>query len=1462
MTTNYEFHAGEFLARLRGDGATLWEEGGSLRYKAPKGVVTPSDLQTLKENKASVLTWLRSEAQSSAVIPHPLAKYEPFPLTDVQAAYLLGRNEAFEYGGVACHIYLELYYPSLDPARVEAAWNRLVDRHDMLRAVIRRDGSQQVLEKVPRFEVAFADARGWDESRAEAELGNIREEMGRRIYDTERWPLFGVALTAMPDHALLHFSIEFLIADWASIWLLLAEFETLYFRPEQELPPLTLRYRDYMLAERRLRDSAAYAADKEYWLRRLDELPSAPDLPLAPAHSRFGKARFTRRSLQLDASRWSNFKRQAQRRGLTPTAAVMTAYAAVIERWSRSRAFSLNLTVLNRLPLHPEVRAIVGDFTSVSLLAVDWNAALPFGERARAVNGQLFADLDHRLYSGVEVLREMSHRRGREAALMPIVFTSAIGLVEPTEENRLIGREGHQGISQTPQVFVDCQAMDGPFGLQVNWDIRDGVFPSGMMDDMFGAFERLLHSLADSDRAWDQEEAVPLPAWQTQERLRVNATAAPLSDGLLHGGVLKRAAEAPNRTAVIDNEGQVTYEELLLRTSAITGKLKEAGCREGDRVAIVMEKSSCQVAAVLATLFAGAVYVPIDRTQPQARRLTLLEQAKVRYVLTSEGQKGEGWPSSVSVIAADRLQSPAVHALVAEGDPDRPAYIIHTSGSTGLPKGVVMTHRAAVNTIEDINRRFRIGASDAILGLSQLGFDLSVYDIFGTLSAGGTLVLPSADRQTDPSHWAELMNRHGVTVWNSAPALMTMLEAYLNADSACRLPRLRLALLSGDWIPPSLPDRLAIRLPGAQIVSLGGATEAAIWSICHLCNGLPEDWASIPYGLPLANQSFRVLDGAMRDCPVWVTGELYIAGAGLALGYDGNADATARSFVSHPADGQRLYRTGDLGRYRPGGEIEFLGREDHQIKLRGHRIELGEIEATLQRHPAVETAVALIVGEGEARALFAVVEADGKGMREEELAMELTAFLADRLPAYMIPAELRVADSLPLTSNGKVDRKALAGWRRKLSVSSSAASSPSASDPLLAGLLQIWADALGRPTLEASRNIYEVGADSLVMAQAAGKLREWLAAAPYEVDIPFDALLRQMLNYPTVDALATFVRARITEAQTAGDRDAPAPGDRTREDEGSNAVLTFYGGDGEGPLRVVFHAGLGTMNCFHLLLGHLKEQQAGPVVGITIKDTELYCSLEPAETIGQLADDYAKRLAATGHGEMQLIGYCLGGLIAVETARRLLENGVRVTDLVLVDSHPVPYDIADDLVIESLFVPNLNISLEQAGFTGVTPDEFVDGLRHIFEANGRSVPAGSSLDIGGDNALNRVGQLFRRLEGMSRRERFAGYVNAMSVSGGNRMPVEMAEGLFKVYRQSLQSARFTPLPYPGDIRFLLANEPFTLLPGTNEMTLGFWQEVCLGEFTVREIAGNHYTCIEAEPNAGNLAAVIGEALRR
>ncbi|MBW3667582.1 MAG: amino acid adenylation domain-containing protein [Actinobacteria bacterium] len=999
----------ELLADLERAGIRVWEEDGRVRFRAPTGAMTDDRRSAVAAHRDALLARLREQAAGPTVVADEAARFEPFPVTDVQAAYLLGRGSAFAYGGVGCHGYGELAFADLDPARLEKAWLVLLQRHDMLRAIVEADGSQRVPPDPPPFSPAVVDARGMGGEEGRRVVEETRALMDHRVYQAGEWPLFDLRVSRTDDGDLVHLSIDFLIADFVSIHVLLDELHAVYADPDVELPPLSITFRDYLVAERKVRTGPARERDWAYWSARLDDLPPAPELPIVVDAG--AQPRFSRHALELEAEAWVGLREAAGAHGVTPSTAVLAAYAEVMARWARHPRFTIDVTLLNRLPLHPDVPRLVGDFTSVELLAVDHDAEATTATRARRLQDRLWEDLDHRLVSGVELVRELARRRGAGAALFPIVYTSAVGLGADALDHDAPAATSTfvHGISQTPQVWIDCQVVERGGGLSVNWDVRDGVFPPGVVDDMFAAFEALLRGLARDPAQWQRKEAVPLPEEQEARRRRANDTAAPRRRSLLHEAVIAQARRTPDRRAVVAGGRTLSYGDLLGRAEAVAAALRAGGCRPGDRVAVTMDKGWEQVVGVLGILLAGAAYVPIDTIQPPGRRDHILADAGVRQALVqSWGATRQALPDGVAAIAVDTV-GPIVDgeptAPIAVG-PDDLAYVIYTSGSTGVPKGVMIAHEAVVNTIDDVNARFGIGQDDVVLGLANLGFDLSVYDVFGPLAVGGCLVLPDASRRGDPSHWASLIAEHGVTVWNSVPAQMQMLEHYLRSERSTALPSLRLALLSGDWIPVTLPGQVRELLPAVELVSLGGATEVSIWSIHHRIGEVPPEWASIPYGRPLANQTFHVLDDAMRPCPDWVAGELWIGGVGVAMGYLNDPTRTAERFVVHPSTGERLYRTGDLGRYLPDGEIEFLGREDFQVKIRGHRIELAEVEAALVSHPDVGRAVAVVDGDGPTeRRLAAFVEVGRGATPETQSAEAVVAALAEASCAAPLPVD-------------------------------------------------------------------------------------------------------------------------------------------------------------------------------------------------------------------------------------------------------------------------------------------------------------------------------------------------------------------------------------------------------------------------------------------------------------------------
>jgi amino acid adenylation domain-containing protein/non-ribosomal peptide synthase protein (TIGR01720 family) len=1055
-----------------------------------------------------------------AIVPAPDHAHAPFPLTDIQMAYWIGRGDSAPLGNVATFGYTEIEARGIDLDRLERACQRVIERHGMLRAVVLSDGTQRVLPEVPPYRIETVDLRDLPEDERAATLAHAREELSHQLRPADVWPLFELRAHLLPDGvARLHFGVDLLIADAASIVMLVGEVRRLYLDPDLHLAPLTLGFRDYVLAEQGLREGDEHRRALAYWRDRARTLPPGPDLPLAQSPASIARPRFVRHRAVLAGETWSRLRSRAAKAGVTPSAALCAAYAAVLATWSKVPRFTLDLTLFNRRPLHPEVNAVLGDFTSIVLLEIDAGHAEPFGALAARLQRQLIEDLEHRALSGVEVLREIGRATGA-APSIPVVFTSTLGMAAGADESAWWG-EPVFSVSQTPQVWLDHQIFEAGDRLVLHWDALEALFPEGMIASMFAAYVDLLERLAGDERAF-QEPPRLAPARDLSLVREVNATGAPLSSALLHTLFADQVPSRGAAPAVVSPARTLSYAELFQQTNRLARRLRALGARPGDLVAVLMHKGWEQIVACLAILTAGAAYVPIAADLPADRVAHLLAATRARVVLTQSFARVRVPEGFVTLrVDEDPAGDESPEPLASVQAPTDLAYVIFTSGSTGTPKGVMIDHRGAVNTLLDINERFAVGPDDRVLALSSLSFDLSVYDVFGTLAAGGTIILPEADRALDPERWLELVTRQQVTLWNTVPALMTMLVEYAAGRDRSLPDALRLVLLSGDWIPVALPDRIRRLAPGARVVSLGGATEASIWSIFHPITAVDPAWRSIPYGKPLRNQTFHVLDDRLDARPVWVPGQLCIGGVGLALGYWDDAAKTAASFVTHPLTGERLYRTGDMGRWLPDGSIEFLGREDLQVKVGGHRIELGEIDAALELCPGLRRGVAAARapsgGELQLVAyLVPIAEAHDERRRSVD---EVRAFLAAKLPGYMIPRSYVLLDALPLSPNGKIDRKALPAPE------ASDAPEPDHAPPRNereAALAEIWAQLLRRDRVGVHDNFFELGGDSILAIQMVSRAaRAGLSVAP-----------RQIFEHQTIAALAPLLgRAHAAVAE-------------------------------------------------------------------------------------------------------------------------------------------------------------------------------------------------------------------------------------------------------------------------------------------------------------------------------------------
>lgn len=964
----------------------------------------------------------------------PASRWAPFPLTDSQVASVTGGAPEDEVGTPSGHFYMEMEPADLDIPRAEQALKRVVDRHDALRTVVTASGTQRTLPETGAYTIEVVDLRDLGEARRRTELSALRERLSHESFPAHRWPRFRVVAARLAEsRTRLCLSIDPAVTDVRGLRVLMADWWLLYNRPDSEPEPLELTFRDVVMMDSAMRrdppeDAAAHGE------KHTDMLPPAPQLP---TNSAVDPHHVSRRSLRLDEPTWSGVKEQARIRGVQPASALLTAFSVVLGAWSASQHFTVNVSVpaVPDLPrLHPGVDELVGPFSGVSPLEVDLRTTSTVSGLAEDLQRQLRHTHDHARAGGSRAHGSPSrHERGWTSA--PVVFRSSADGQDAGFASLAAGfGPPVWAISRTPHVCLDHQVYLENGEALLLWDTWDGVVPDSVLDDMFGAYRRLLETLA-HEEAWKAPPDLPLPPWQARTLHGVNDTAAPQPDGLLCDRVLARASD-PDQAglpAVITAERTLNYGELGALAVGVARLLSSRGLGRGDLVAVGEPKGWRQIVALFGVLAAGCGYVPVDPALPRVRQRGIIGSSGVRAVLGGP----VGLDADVVTVNVDDAAVADPAALRDWRPPSAPedvAYVLYTSGSTGVPKGVAISHSAVLNTLIAVNERFAVGPGDRVLGLSSTSFDLSVWDTFGVLGAGGALVLPEPDAARDPEPWLELIRSHEVTLWNSVPALLEMLVEYAGDTVAEPLP-LRLVLLSGDWIPVGLPSRVrGLIREDAQIVGLGGPTETSVWTNAYVIDDAPANWTSIPYGFPLPNHRLYVLNERLAPTPIGVPGEIYVGGAGLAHGYHRDPERTAESFIVHPVSHERLYRSGDMARFREDGCLEILGRRDLQLKIAGMRIEPGEVEHALLEDPRVENAVVVAERRGDQRNLVGYVtrkhgsawQAPGSVDSDVTLSRQLRRQLLERLPAHLVPSRITVLGALPLTSRGKVDRVALA----------------------------------------------------------------------------------------------------------------------------------------------------------------------------------------------------------------------------------------------------------------------------------------------------------------------------------------------------------------------------------------------------------------------------------------------------
>lgn len=1038
----------------------------------------------------------------------PILATHEFPLTATQEAYLVGRGAEVAFGSIGCHGYWEwrrTYVPE-DELKVKNAWTEVLSRHPSLRTIISERSTQKVLPNTVPWNFTVNNWTYLTGEEAQSRLQKLRETLSHHIFDPSIFPLWDVQVTLMPDrHMLIHFSLDLLIADaWSYYQILVPEFASLMLGQPLDIAP-TATFRDWVVEQKEQETkSQSWQRAKRYWTDRLTMLPPAPSLPTGTN----GNNTFTRVEDSLDPDHWACLQRVAGNRQITGTALMAAVLGDVFQRWGAGDSFVITVPTFASSRASDKYANVVGDFTSTILLEVDGTGET-FDVRARAVQRQLWSDLPHASFSGIHVAREIAKVTGSTDVGYPVVLTSLLGQ-PPRHFHTALGDSTYTS-TQTPQVSLDIQVAEVDGALNWSWDFRTSAFPSGLMEDMFVEFGRTLRLLIRETSWMTTGLLAQLPSHQARSRLVANSTDGPIPGLPLPLMLLKQAQQRPEAPALIDQDGMtLTYEDLSEQIMRLAGIL-DARAQGLGPIAIILKKQVAQIVAAHAVSHTGRTFIPLDAGQPAARLAKALRSAGPSLIITSADLVEQ--LSSLS--EAPVIITPSSHSNESLRESRcgvSDCYVVYTSGSSGEPKGVIVPHTGVANSFAHMIELGHIGSGDVAYAVSPFHFDLGMFETLGTFAFGAAVVM--APDEVDPLRWLRDVQHHGITVWNSTPGLLGLLLDAAEAQEEMLLS-LRTVILSGDRIPGNLPNRLRHLAPHAKLIASGGPAETCVWSIYYsVPPEFPKDSERVPYGRPMKNQRYLILDEHGLDVPDWVCGEMFVESVvGLASGYLNLPDQTAQKFTISEATGRRRYRTGDLGRWTPDGQIEILGRKDFQVKINGIRIELGEVTEALKAIPDIDDAVAVQAGQTSEAPLVAFVVSQNLGLSENAIRTRI----ADLLPRAALPARIIVTPKLPLTVNGKVDLRSLQLTAAEVVTAATVAQKESAKPgPVETVLLACWSSILGR-AIGWDENFFTAGATSLDVAKTTMRF-----ALITELDI--DA--RVLFIHSTVRAAAAALSAK------------------------------------------------------------------------------------------------------------------------------------------------------------------------------------------------------------------------------------------------------------------------------------------------------------------------------------------------
>lgn len=1029
-----------------------------------------------------------------------------YPMTDIEKGIVFYYQKAKQSG--MYHDQATFYYPiaDLNEERFSQALTLLALKHDILRSCLNFDDYSEplkIIRKEPQVNYTHFDLQKHTIPEQEQIIEKDIKQDIATPFNEKAGDLWRITTYQLTDKSIALFvSFHHAILDGWSLASMMVELSDIYktLCDDDRFVPAKLAstYKDSLIAELATKENKESA---NFWKEKLSGAERTA-LPVQSTSNNDHLMTTVRQKLNID---FEQLQQLAQKHSTSIKNICFSAYVYTLNMLTYGDEVLVGC-VTNTRAACEDGEKVLGCFLNTIPVKVEVPAGMSWAEYILFIEEEMQKYRKHQNLSLFEIARLTKEQNHNKNPFFDTLFNYVDFHVyndlsdEALELENEIRNNFDIKDSQITNTLFDFEISVSKDEITLMPKYNVSIIGSEFVSKFCGLFIRVLDAYLQNPH----KKAVADDILPSAEKQRIlfdfNKTKKDFSEKHTLTSLFEKSAyENPGNIAVQYSNGSVTYQELMEKSAEIAACLHSKGVSRGDSVVIVMDRCPEVIGAVLGILKLCATYVPVEPFLPQNRISGIVQNTNPRAIITSNKHADKilkikhSLDASIPVICPDGLIAPVDYVSSNEaiithkhieglenvelGDgpqPDDVAYVIFTSGTTGVPKGVVVKHKPAVNLIEWLNEKYAVSADDTVLFITSLSFDLSVYDIFGILSAGATIRLCDNNEVKTPETLLHLLAAGGITIWDSAPAAMQQLVPLLHKyKSEAVGSALRLVLLSGDWIPLSMPEQLWDVFEGVKVISLGGATEATIWSNYYDINEIDRDWKSIPYGKPIQNAQYYILNNDLSVCPLGVPGNLFIGGKCLAEGYLHDEELTNKKFIKNPfVENERMYDTGDLARWYDDGNIEFLGRKDSQVKVRGYRIELGEIESKLIQLDQIKSVVALTKKDNSNQNYIVVFYTSDVELEKEFL----KRFLAEELPAYMIPELYLKVDEFPVTANGKLDRKALLDNDIKL-----AKTLKKPQNEMQAVLVRLWSEILkiDPETISVDSDFFELGGHSL-----------------------------------------------------------------------------------------------------------------------------------------------------------------------------------------------------------------------------------------------------------------------------------------------------------------------------------------------------------------------------------------------